>query len=489
MRMTGRVLFCALFGGLGCAPEAEDGEEEHIEAGFFDVSHTPSELVPIVYHVSWTSDVPGTSYVEFGPQDGEFEHRTPITTVSSTEHSAVLLGTKAGVIYTYRPVLVPDGENEPIEGGTVPLAIPQIPTYLPVLSVSSLNTDRSEVVDGFVATAISTTGGAARVIIDGDGDYVWYHHVDDAGGISLLPGLDGKSVLYNEHDQEQLHDYSQVSRVALDGMSLTTTRTMTGHHAFVEDEGERIAWLAQIMRDVTVEDEDMTFWTDAIRTAPEGEDQEDVFDEPYNQFDDYGKKPWIVCSHVEREGVIWAPGTHQWTHGNSLMSDEDHYYYGPRFLDAILKIDKQTGEVVWQLGGPEGLLSDFAYDPDNWWSHGHLSHLWDGGLMMFDNGDHHEDQISAISEYAWDEETMTAERVWEYHDPEERFLEMVGDARKLPGGNYMGIWSSAGFINEVTPDKEVVWRVESELGSLMSRAFFVSDLYDFTLYDVPPHAE
>ena len=106
-----------------------------------------------------------------------------------------------------------------------------------------------------------------------------------------------------------------------------------------------------------------------------------------------------------------------------------------------------------------------------------MSQLWDGGMVVFDNGDHHDPQVSGVVEYAWDEASRTVEQVWRHTDPDGRFTSMMGDVRKLPSGNYLVSWSALGTIEEITPDHEVVWRANAGVGMVVGRVRWIEDLY------------
>ena len=58
-------------------------------------------------------------------------------------------------------------------------------------------------------------------------------------------------------------------------------------------------------------------------------------------------------------------------------------------------------------------------------------------------------------------------------------VEFLGDARKLPNGNYLVSWTTAGMITELTPDNEIVWSVVADLGTALTRITYIEDIYDF----------
>ena len=117
-----------------------------------------------------------------------------------------------------------------------------------------------------------------------------------------------------------------------------------------------------------------------------------------------------------------------------------------------------------------------------------MSQVLDGGFTLFNNGDHLEEKVSSAQEWAFDETTMEMTRVWEYKDPEGRFVPMVGDVRKLSGGNYLISWTSLGRLTEVTPDHRLVWEAETGgLGNMTVRVRWLPNLYD--LWDDPADPE
>jgi hypothetical protein len=74
---------------------------------------------------------------------------------------------------------------------------------------------------------------------------------------------------------------------------------------------------------------------------------------------------------------------------------------------------------------------------------------------------------------------MTFQKEWEYADPDGRYVEFLGDARKLPNGNYLISWTTAGMITEITPEYEVVWSAVADLGTALTRITYIDDIYDF----------
>ncbi len=406
-----------------------------------DVTGEVNEIIPTVYEVSFGSSEGARSWVEFG-QDGQLDRSTPILEDTQT-HGHTLLGLKAGGTYTWRAVLE-SADGVRVEGETQEVSIDLPPSDMPRINVTTWNPELSQLDGHYLLFSVMEAFQSWVVILDIDGDYVWYYEVPpELNVVTSAPGRDGKSLIWAMYDRDQLTDVGNVTRLSLDGRTETVTRTLLGHHDFVEHEDGTLGWLAFIDRDVQIVFDSFHIYTDRIYEAPEGsgDDAEPV--EIFNFFDDYDVDPWWVCSHVS-EDEFGGYG-YEWTHSNSLVYSEADaaYYVQSRFLDAMLKVDRATGEVLWQMGGAH---SDFGGIPEaDWWSHGHLSQVWEDGLMVFNNCNHCDDPVSRVAEYAYDEEAKTIEKVWEYVDPGGRFVEILGDVRKLPGGNYVASWTSGGL--------------------------------------------
>ena len=156
-------------------------------------------------------------------------------------------------------------------------------------------------------------------------------------------------------------------------------------------------------------------------------------------------------------------GAFDWTHGNGASYDErdDSVVISLRHQDALIKVDRQSGEIKWIIGEPDdwGELTNKVLEPVNltrWPYHGHNPRITpEGTIVFFDNGTWGsrppnppippEENYSRGVEYRVDEEAMTVEEVWasdtelsdsSCHSPD------MGDAHKLPAtGNMMVVWA------------------------------------------------
>ena len=99
--------------------------------------------------------------------------------------------------------------------------------------------------------------------------------------------------------------------------------------------------------------------------------------------------------------------------GFTNRATDDHLFVNSYELCRILKVDRATGDVVWELG--EG--GDFELLAGEWFCNQHDPELQpDGSWLVYDNS---LEGPSRVVEVAVDEETMTAEIVWSFPGPAE----------------------------------------------------------------------
>jgi outer membrane protein assembly factor BamB len=175
-----------------------------------------------------------------------------------------------------------------------------------------------------------------------------------------------------------------------------------------------------------------------------------------------------------------------YAHCNSIDIDTDgHILLSTRYFDEITKINRQTGEIIWRMGGSCCSNNQFTFinddQPQNGggtftgFSHQHgVRRLANGNLLFFDNGNLKDPPYSRAVEYNVDEINMTAEKVWSYsHTPPISSTEM-GFAQRLDNGNTFISWgggTSRTAITEVTPQSNVVFELTLPDGVHSYRAF------------------
>jgi hypothetical protein len=109
-----------------------------------------------------------------------------------------------------------------------------------------------------------------------------------------------------------------------------------------------------------------------------------------------------------------------------------------RTINTIAIIDLADRDVLW------------AWGPTNLYRQHHPTLLDTGNILVFNNG-YDRSQVVEL-------DPKTFEVVWRYA-PRGRFLSRFrGSAPRLPNGNTLITESDRGYVVEVTPGHEIVWR-------------------------------
>lgn len=146
------------------------------------------------------------------------------------------------------------------------------------------------------------------------------------------------------------------------------------------------------------------------------------------------------------------------THCNSMAEDANgDIIISLRNFDEIIKISKQTGNIVWRLGGSASKNNQFNFVNDNnagfkGFSHQHSVVLTsEGNILTYDNGSLRSPQFSRAVEYRLNTVNMTATKVWEYRRSPDIYMGSQGSVQRLSNGNTLINWG-IDYINEVKPD-------------------------------------
>lgn len=462
--------YVALF-GLSCTTSAPTGSEEPAPDGtamLSELSVEISPLVPTVAAVRWTpSTSGGRAFVEYG-LEGSFDHRTPATEAGG-EVRQVLLGLKEGRRYSLRAVVVDDDDNR-VQSAPVTLDVAAAPADFPDFEVT-VDVGEGQQPGGFFLMNIMTTGASSLVaIIDREGDLVWWFEGRaDQQIMSADLGRDGESVVWLWTDYlDRTRDNGAIARLDLAGQTLTEVPATRGHHHVQEVAQGQFAWLC---------------WSETTPVDVQGEVLPLVWDRvcetpgavTFDFLADWGA-PRLTCEHMGLDRFM--PEAHEWIHANSLLyvEPDDAFLVMGRYTDSLTKIDRQTGTVVWNMGGA---FNDFIeLEPGSLFAHAHMSHFWGDGMLVFDNADHKGDEVSGVVEYRVDQQAMTVEAVWTYRDPLGRHMTRLGDARRLDNGNTLVVWTDFGALEEVNPDREPLWRAEAGAEIKVGRTLWIEDLYD-----------
>ena len=177
---------------------------------------------------------------------------------------------------------------------------------------------------------------------------------------------------------------------------------------------------------------------------------------------------WHSLKHVELSEPRITPYDH--LHTNSIdIFDKDHLLISSRAKSTIFKLDRNTGEVVWRLGGER---SDFEMGPGTRFALQHDARPHpDGTITIFDNGSPSTVEQSRGIVVEVDEDAMRATLVREYTHPDKLFSATQGSMQVLPNGNVFVGWGSSPAISEFNHDGELLFSASFPTEGETYRAF------------------
>ncbi|QLH53630.1 MAG: Putative PQQ enzyme repeat [Candidatus Kapaibacterium sp.] len=170
-------------------------------------------------------------------------------------------------------------------------------------------------------------------------------------------------------------------------------------------------------------------------------------------------------------------------HINSIeLLSDGNLLISCRHLDEITKINRQTGEIIWRMGGSKCRNNQFTFVNDTvnnffGFSHQHdPRELPNGNILLFDNGNLKPTRYSRVVEYQIDEANRVVRKVWEYRAPSNIVSNAMGSCQRLPNGNTLIAWGGTTaegghnyLLSEVTPSGRIALEFYSNVGTY--RAF------------------
>ena len=184
---------------------------------------------------------------------------------------------------------------------------------------------------------------------------------------------------------------------------------------------------------------------------------------------------WHSLDHVGIEESYFPPPEDpaepfDYFHVNSIEVDHDeNLIISARKTSAAYKIDRESGEVLWRLGGKrgdfrmgEGTPTRFQHD---------ARRRPDGTLTIFDNGEEGEHELSRAIVLRLDEAAMSADLVREYVHTGRPLSVTQGNAQTLPNGNAFVGWGSEPGFSEFHEDGELLFDANFPRGVESYRAF------------------
>lgn len=150
--------------------------------------------------------------------------------------------------------------------------------------------------------------------------------------------------------------------------------------------------------------------------------------------------------------------TIDYVHGNAIEVDQDgHLLVSSRHLNEITKINRETGDIIWRMGGKK---NEFAFldDPIAPFALQHdIRRQSNGNITLFDN---RTQSPSRGIELQLDEVNKSATLVWSYASEPDAHAFIVGNVQRFPSGNTLINWGSTWpTVTEVNAANEKVFEM------------------------------
>ncbi len=313
---------------------------------------------------------------------------------------------------------------------------------------------------GFVLVRRLAPKGA-DVIIDSEGDVVWYHQYDT---IVRRPFVwTSRNSILSVYDSAQIVEYDiygdNILDIKLEDHGISN---MLHHDALFDSKGD----IVSLTHDSVRMD---------LRKFGYGKNQY-LRADGIIVFSTQGKKIWewnllsaySPMDHPDRK----VDPKHSLGHANSLTIDKDgHYVVSFRDFSQLWKINSTDGSVIWKLG--EG--GDFKMDKNGYFIKQHAIYFNKAGeLMMFDNGDRKARPNSRVLSFKLNDKTMEADIGINVVLPLELSADKMCSTELISDGKYLVCTSKRNGIISVVNDKaEILWRVDLTRPSY--RAYYLSD--------------
>jgi hypothetical protein len=418
-----------------------------------DISAEVSDAIGTVVRVRWSTDVPSNGHVEFGAGEA-FDLSTPADASElSTDHEVLLLGLTGDTDAQFRIVASSESGTTVTSGEAVRTG--SLPGWLPSLTQSGEGQE-----EYLTLPVLGASTGA--VVIDPDGKFVWYHQ--DTRGLDVYRARlsrDGQSMVYNAASVSgDPADDSMLVRVSLFDGTETTTPVPLLAHDFVEMPDLSVVAITMEYRDDASDpDGEQIAGNQLVQVAADGSSQE------------------VIWSAWDCYDPATTPGDEMgWTFANAIDYDpvDDAFYLSLSSMSSIVKIDRKTGDCLWALGGMVGTI-DLAAG-SNAFLREHQFQMLDDGIVVFDN-DGPAGLASRVLEYSLDFDANLATEVWSYQTDPPIYNFVLGDVTRFDNGDTLIVWSVNGQIDRVNAAGEVLWQVNTGLGSALGFTVAEPSLY------------
>jgi hypothetical protein len=431
------------------------------------VTESPADAVPLSRVVSLETNTPTRLQLELDDRAG---HHISITVSrESTQHQAKILGLKAGRAYDLEVTAISAQGRSATWESPAPLSTAPLPEGFPPITVLVSDPEAMEPgVTVFNVRPRNSLGSDGQtelkpylVALDARGDVVWF--LEGAFGQASM--LENGNLLATDGIDNSVQEISMLGELvatwySTGGDSVPDEGIMVDagpfhHDAVPLNGGESLlvpVWEFRTIEDFPTDEQDPNVReTTLVRDAPVIE-----FTADGTVVNSWDFLDILKPTRIGFDATQIRDNARNWAHTNAVIYDavDDAIIASLRHQDAVVKVSRATGELIWILGNPanwegfeEYLLAPVGA-PFDWQYHQHAPMLTsDRTIVLFDNGNNRaspftgevpvspEGNFSRAVEYAVDQETMTVRQIWEWglrQSGEQIFAPFLGDANLLP---------------------------------------------------------
>jgi hypothetical protein len=330
------------------------------------------------------------------------------------------------------------------------IAYAQVPTNFPTLTVTT--NYPSAVANGYVFLANNLTPtnvGNYVMIITNDGTPIWYRALTNAGwDFKVLPNgylhyaqqiraltyTGGGDVTHEILDEnynsiESIHGGNGYAAEAHDFQMLPNGNVLqTGYYLSEVDMSQVVSNgnPAALVSGAVIQE------VDAQRTV--------VFQ--WRSWDHYPFTSQWVNSTAAVISAFHVNCVFQDTDGHLIISTPDW----------VKKINRQTGDIMWHLGGTENQFTFVGVSQQqgvsDFRSHA-INRLANGNVLLYNNSAFTPGTTSTVHEYALDETNKIATHIWTYTPSPAIPGPFQGNAQRLSNGNTFVGWGGLGNLTPV----------------------------------------
>lgn len=316
-------------------------------------------------------------------------------------------------------------------------------------------------------------------MLDQDGYLAWWSNPSyTTSDFKWLPDHNRFSVIGRKSGSNVQFYYMDTSFVLIDSVAAQLPRYPDTHEFLTIDNGNR---LILTYEDTLMDLSNFTF------NGNQGSVNEIVKGMGIQEFDPQGNLVWEWRSiqHIHPsefiDNYLYNPNFFDYAHANSISQDTDgHLLISFRHMDAVYKIDHNSGQVIWRLGGRS---SDFTFpnDPEGFSGQHSARRLPNGRLGLYDNGNQKaQPRRTRVVEYALDTANWTATLEFSYDAGDTIYSSATGNYEfDQPG------FRSIGWGNAQSP-KPTASLLDS-LGQVVSQLYFLNTIVSYRIwaYELP----